>query len=154
MPRPADPRHAVAMPSRPAPPYVGEDRRALLREEVGRLRARESRRVFDASVHVGRLAGPRSGFVLRARDTPAIDVALRVEVVSCLLEESPADWRTVWLVRPGTPERHDQDLGWWSAAGIAFGIHDRRLDGCFVVTRSGWRDVCTDETRVWARLRL
>src|SRR3954453_11259094 len=47
---------------------VDARRRWALREEVGRLRARESRRVFDPSVHVGILGGGRAGFVLRAKD--------------------------------------------------------------------------------------
>lgn len=132
----------------------GADRRTLLREEVGRFRARESRRVFDLSVHVGVLAGSRDSFVVRAQDLPAVDAALRIDVLSSLLEESPDRWRTAWLVRPGTPEVHDLDLQWLAAARTAFGMHGRSLDGFFVVTRSGWRDVLTDEMRVWKRLRL
>jgi hypothetical protein len=130
------------------------ERRALLRLEVGRLRARESRRVFDASVHVGVLAGPRTGFVVRAQDLPAVDAALRTDVVSALLEDSPTEWATVWLVRSGAPEPYDADLAWWAAARRAFGMHDRTPDGCYVVTRSGWRDVVSGEVRSWARLRL
>ena len=129
-------------------------RRGLLRQEVGRFRMRESRRVFDSSVHIGRLAGPRTGFVLRAQDVPAMDAALRVDVLCALLEDSPREWRTTWLVRPGTPEPHDLDRQWFAAARAAFGILDRSCDGCYVLTRAGWRDLLTDETRTWARLRL
>jgi hypothetical protein len=135
-------------------PDVSEDRRRLLREEVGRFRARESRRVFDASVHVGVLGGPRTGFVVRARDLAAVDAALRVDVLTALVEESPMEWCTAWLVRPGVPEPHDLDLQWLSAAHTAFGIHGRRLDGCYAITRSGWRDLLTGESRAWVRLRL
>jgi hypothetical protein len=141
-----DPVH----PSR-TPPAA---RPALLRLEVGRLRARESRRVFDSSVHVGVLAGPRTGFVVRAQDHPVVDAALRTDVLSALLEGSPPEWRTVWLERSGTPEPYDADLAWWAAARTAFGMHDRTADGCYVVTRTGWRDVLTGEVRQWARLRL
>jgi hypothetical protein len=133
---------------------VDARRRWALREEVGRLRARESRRVFDPSVHVGILGGGRAGFVLRAKDSPALDTALRIEVACRLLVDSPPQWRTAWLVRGGTPESHDLDLQWLSAARMGFGIHDRVLDGCFVVTRTGWRDVVTGERREWTRLRL
>jgi hypothetical protein len=132
----------------------GPDRRLLLRQEVGRFRARESRRVFDVSVHVGVLGGPRDSFVVRAQDLPAVDAALRTDVVAALVGNSPASWRTAWLVRPGTPEPHDLDLQWLAAASSAFGMHDRTLDGFFVLTRAGWRDVLTDEARVWKRLRL
>jgi hypothetical protein len=129
-------------------------RRRLLRQEVGRLRARESRRTFDASVHVGVLCGERTGFVLRAKDLPVLDAALLREVASRLVEESPDTWRTAWLVRPGTTDAHDLDLQWLAAVTAGFGSHGRPLDGCFVLTRSGWRDVRTDEARTWVRLRL
>ena len=143
------------MPVPPAPPTdAGAERRLLLRQEVGRFRERESRRVFDTSVHVGVLAGPRTGFVARAADLPALDVALRIDVVSTLLEQSPESWRTAWVVRAGTPEVHDIDLEWLAAVHVGFGVHERPLDGCFVITRVGWRDLHSGERRVWARLRL
>jgi hypothetical protein len=125
-----------------------------LREEVGRLRLRESRRVFDASIHVGELGGPRTGFVVAARDLPVMDVELRVDVVARLLEDTPASWQTAWLVRPGTPEPHDVDLQWFAAARVGFAMHGSPLDGCYVVTRAGWRDMVSDERRTWVRLRL
>jgi hypothetical protein len=129
-------------------------RSRLLRLEVGRFRARESRRVFDVAVVVGELGGDRDSFVVRAQDQPAVDTALRTDVVSALLEDSPPAWRTAWVARPGTPEPHDLDLQWLAAARTAFGMHARPLEGFFVVTRSGWRDVLTDESRAWRRLRL
>jgi hypothetical protein len=132
----------------------GTHLRMLLREEVGRFRARESRRVFDLSVHVGLLGGAGDSFVVRAQDLPAVDAALRTDVVAALLDGAPRAWRMAWLVRPGTPEPHDLDLQWLAAATAGFGMHDRTLDGFFVLTRSGWRDVLTDEVRVWKRLRL
>jgi hypothetical protein len=33
-------------------------------------------------------------------------------------------------------------------------VHARPLDGFYVVTRTGWREVLTDEAQVWSRLRL
>jgi hypothetical protein len=144
--RPGHPLRPASAPVAPRP--------ALLRLEVGRLRARESRRVFDSSVHVGVLAGPRTGFVVRAQDHLAVDTALRTDVVSALLEDSPPEWSTVWLERAGTPEPYDADLAWWAAARTAFGMHGRPVDGCYVITRTGWRDVLTGEVRQWARLLL
>jgi hypothetical protein len=141
------------VPDTPDPdPDAG--RRALLREEVGRFRARESRRVFDTSVQVGELGGPRTGFVVRAADLPAFDDGLRTDVVGALLEESPAAWTTVLVFRPGTPEQHDVDLRWLAAATAAFAAHDRPLQACYVVCRTGWRDVRTGASRSWTRLRL
>jgi hypothetical protein len=130
------------------------DRARLLRAEVGRLRQRETRRVFDTTVYVGTLGGDRDSFVVRARDVPAIDGAVRIDVLSALLERSPGDHRTTWLTRVGSPDPYDQDLAWLAAARTAFAMHGQRLDGCFAVTRYGWRDVLTGETRTWRRLRL
>ncbi len=133
--------------------------RPHLRLEVGRLRQRESRRVFDPSVHVGRLAGPRDSCVVRAQDLPVIDRALRVELVSALLaDQETADQDTgeqdAWLVRPGPPELHDSDLAWLAATSFAFTAHGVGLTGFYVVTRTGWLDVQTGESQVWKRLRI
>jgi hypothetical protein len=148
--------HAGAVPetTRSATPPRADVRLRTLREEVGRLRQRETRRRFDACLHVGELGGQRTGFVVAARDLPVMDVELRVDVVSRLLQESPSSWCTAWLVRPGTAEQHDEDLRWLSAVRTAFAMHDRLLDGCYAVTRYGWRDLVTAETRSWVRLRL
>jgi hypothetical protein len=139
---------------RPGGPSSTTLRRLQLREEVGRFRNGESRRSFDPSVHVGELGGDRTGFVLRARDRPAMDVEMRIDISCRLVAESPSAWRTAWLVRPGTPECHDLDLHWLAALRTAFGIHGRPLDGCYVITRAGWRDVVTGDQQLWARLRL
>jgi len=136
------------------PGTVATNLRAALRAEVGRLRRRESRVVFDSSVHVGVPGEDRDSFVVRAQDRPVLDMALRVDVLSRLLEDSPEDWRAAWLVRAGTVDLHDDDLRWFAAARTAYAIHDRALDGFWVVTRSGWRDVVSDDRRVWKRLRL
>jgi hypothetical protein len=132
------------------------DPRPLLRLEVGGLRRRESRRVFDPSVHVGALGGPRRSFVFRAQDRPVMDRGLRVEVMCSLLDEREDDvaGAAVWLVRPGVPELSDLDLEWQSAAGFAFATRERRPAGFYVVTRTGWLDVRSGESRVWKRLRL
>lgn len=126
----------------------------LLREEVGRFRQREQRRRFDAAVYVGRLGGARDAFVVRAMDLPAVDAALRVDVLSSLLDAGDPAWETAWLMRPGMPEPHDADLAWFSAARRAFAIHDRTLAAFYAITRYGWRDVVTGESRTWKRLRL
>ena len=99
------------------PPTVGADvaRRVLLREEVGRFRRGESRRVFDASVHVGVLAGPRTGFVARAQDVPALDAALKVDVdEQAMLAQS---WVPVY---PGA-DWHEREC--WEMFGVIFEGH-------------------------------
>ena len=130
------------------------DLRPLLRLEVGGFRSRESRRVFDAAVHVGVPAGERDSFVLRAQYQPAVDDGLRIEVLTSLVGQSPAGCTTAWVTRPGVPHPHELDLQWLSAACVAFGLHGRSLGGFFAVTRNGWLDVRTGEARTWKRLRI
>jgi hypothetical protein len=144
-------RHAVQM-DRGSRPDVARQRQ--LREEVGRFRARESRRVFDPAVHVGRLGEARSSFVVPARDLPVMDAGLRIDVCSALLDGAEEGWDTAWLTRPGTPEPHDLDLHWLAAIDEAFAMHGRVLGSFWVITRYGWRDTVSDECRVWKRLRL
>jgi hypothetical protein len=130
------------------------DAAALLRQEVGRLRQRETRRVFDATVHVGRLGGPHDSFVVRAQDLPAVDTALRTDVLAAMLEGAPPDWMSTWLTRPGRPVLGDDDLAWLAAARTAYGMHGRQLATCHAVTRYGWVDLVTGSSREWKRLRL
>jgi len=146
--------------------HVQTDTRARLRQEVGSLRVRESRRRFDATINVGRLAGERQSFVVRAQDLPVLDAALRIDVVSSLVDsfsaergentgrEQAADRLTAWVTRPGSPASHDMDLQWLAAGTTAFAMHGRTLTGFYAVTRYGWLDVRTEESRIWKRLRL
>ena len=111
--------------------------------------------MFDTVVHLGRLDGPRERFVARATDLPALDEALRVEVLSGLL--ATAAWHpsyAVWLTRAGVPEPHDEDLAWLAAARLAFAAHGHGLDGFYAVTRTGWLDLLSGARQTWKRLRL
>jgi len=130
--------------------------RQLLRHEVGMLRARESRRVFDSVIKVGHLGGQHESFIARARDRPALDVALCTDVVSALVTE--IDPRlgtlTVWLTRAGGPEPHETDWRWMAAAAVACGQHGREIDGFYAVTRTGWIDLRNGQSQIWKRLRL
>lgn len=143
----------------------------LLRREVGELRRRESRRVFDAVVYVGALDGTRDSFVVRASSIPVLDPALRIEIVSSLVEDQTHPAPLVggtgtgvrrgatapveaWLTRAGPPEPYDSDLAWLAAATTAFGAHGLTLGAFHAVTRYGWLNVRTGETRTWQRLRL
>lgn len=128
--------------------------RARLRLEVGRFRARESRRVFDTVVYVGRLDGPRDSFVARAQDLTVMDAGLRIDVVEALVEATADQATEAWITRAGIPAPHDEDLAWLAAAISAFAIHGRPLDGFYVFTRTGWLDPRSGESRSWRRLRL
>jgi hypothetical protein len=126
-----------------------------LRTEVGLLRMRETRRVFDVQVHLGALGGgEHDTFVVRAQDVPVLDQGLRTEVVVVLAEQLGTRDPAVWVTRPGVPELHDVDLHWLSATDRAFAELGRPSPEFYAVTRYGWLDVRTGQGRSWKRLRL
>jgi hypothetical protein len=114
---------------------------ALLCQEVVALRARESRRAFDATVYVGSLDGARDSFVVRARDLPVIDRAVRLDVVSALVERLGDRPVCAWLTRPGRPDLLGSDTAWMHAARAGFAMHGLPLGGFWVVTPKGWSEV-------------
>jgi hypothetical protein len=64
------------------------------------------------------------------------------------------DARTsIWLTRGGELCVGDADLAWFAAARTAFGRHGIGDPGVHVVTRYGWLDLCTGESRTWRRVR-
>jgi hypothetical protein len=133
---------------------VAPDLARLLRREVGLLRRRETRRRFDLSVHVGVLGAERDGTVVAARDEPVVDAGVRADLVTGLLDGAPAAWDQCWITRPGDPEQHDLDLAWLAAARAGFAAHGRVLRSFHTLTRYGWRDVASGQSRSWVRLRL
>jgi hypothetical protein len=128
---------------------------SLLRLEVGRLRAEESHGHFDTVVHLGRLGAPPATCAVSRDDVPVLDPGTRTDVVARLLEEQAApDGACVWLTRAGEPHVQDEDLAWLSAASRAFGSIGCSLGDFWTVTRTGWIDVRTGDSRTWKRLRL
>ena len=129
---------------------------SLLRLEVGRLRRDESRQRFDTVVHVGRLGGERRTCTVAPTELGTLDAGTRTEVIARLLEEDPVPEGPagVWVTRAGEPQIQDDDLAWHSAACLAFGALGRSLEGFWAVTRTGWLDVRTGESRTWKRLRI
>lgn len=138
-------------------PLTDPATRALLRLEVGRLRARERRRRFDSVVHLGVLGGDHGCCPVPAGD-PVVDPGTRTDVVSRLLDAAQVSAGpsapSVWLTRPGDPVLQDDDLAWLAASSRAFGAFGRGLAGFWSVTRTGWLDVRTGERHTWTRLRL
>ena len=117
---------------------------ASLEHEVDLLARRETRPRFDALLHLGRLDDPdraQPGFVVRRQDLPLLDHGLRAEVVGALLLDVGATSASVWLVRPGAASPHDEDFAWFAATRLAFASAGAVLEGFYVVTPEGWRDV-------------
>lgn len=129
---------------------------SLLRQEVGALRRRESRRRFDTEIRAGRIGGEHRVRNVSRDDLRVLDAGTRTEVVTWLLEElteacAPVQ---VWTTRAGEPTVQDDDLAWLSASLRAVGALGLTLDGFWAVTRTGWLDVRSGERRTWKRLRL
>jgi hypothetical protein len=139
--------------SDPAAPNEGD-----FREEVDRLRGGERRRIFPVGVHVGVPAGVRRRLEVPWPVPQEYDAGLSFDLLDALVDElvrgeSPSGHAWTWLTRPGVPEVHDCDLGWLAAARRAFCSHGLALAGFRTVTRTGWLDPVTGESRTFKRPR-
>lgn len=124
-------------------------RDAGLRGEVADLRQRERRRVFPATLRAGSGAAELPWPVPRWCDD-----GLLHDLVDALLDAEPGAVVPLRLTRPGVPELHDLDVRVAAVCDRAFAAHGRRHDGLVVLTRYGWLDVRTGESRRWKRLRV
>ena len=128
------------------------------RAEVARFRAGERRRVFPATLHLGVPEGPRPSLQTPWPVPAEYDAGLRFDLAVALVDTLLPQWPVgedpwAWLTRPGVPEVHDCDLGWLSAVWRALAAHGLALRGFRAVTRPGWLDPVTGESRTWKRLR-
>ncbi len=144
----------------------------LLRAEVAALRRREQRRIFPARLCLGTspARGPGHELAWPPRDPPDVGLLFdlvdslfdTVSTVSTASDDSAVGCSRLWLVRPGVPEVHDLDLRVASVAvrvAAARGPAHRSPHGpahgpLVVLTRYGWLDPLTGESRRWKRLRL
>ena len=126
---------------------------ALLRQEVGRFRAAEQRRRFPTTLHVGRLDGTRTALEVPATAGP-LDRATAFDLLDCRLDARLPAEVEAWVTRPGVPELHDEDLLWMTVTSAAVAARGASLVSFHAVTRTGWLDVRTGESKVWVRLRL
>jgi hypothetical protein len=132
-------------------PAVSEASAALLRAEVRRFVTEcGTRRALPTVAHVGRLAAERVTIPADA----SYEAGLRADLLTRALERAGAPARTgVWLTRAGFTTAGDQDLAWLAAADTAFGRHGVTRVPFFTVTRHGWLDVRSGESRTWPRVR-
>ena len=127
------------------------DRGAALRMEVRRFATLcGTTRALPTLVHVGVLAGDR---VTVAAD-PSYDAGLRADLLTRALDRvTDVEHSSVWLTRGGHLTVGDVDLAWFAAARAAFGRHGADDPAAHVVTRHGWLDLRTGESRTWRRVR-
>ena len=129
------------------------------RREVATFRVPDRRRTFPMHLHVGLPDGDRRRLEVPWPVPASYDVGLRLDLADALVDALAAEWPPEapawgWLTRPGLPELHDCDLAWLAVLRHAFGVHDLTLAGFRAVTRTGWLDVLTGESRTWKRLRV
>jgi len=125
----------------------------VLRREVGRFRAEEKRRRFPTTLHVGRIDG--SQYVLEVPESAEpLDRATAFDLLDCRLDAELPSEVEAWVTRPGVPEVHDQDLLWLTVTAAAVAARGAALASFHAITRTGWLDVRTGDSRVWVRLRL
>jgi hypothetical protein len=117
---------------------------------VGSLRPRQG---FALVVHVGFPDGDQVSLDVPWALARLQDAGLRFDLADALISQRSTDEPFVWLTRPGTPVPHDLDHGWHAAFLRVAGAHEISLAGFRVVTRTGWYDVATADSRVWKRLR-
>ena len=142
---------------------------AALRTEVALLRGEEQRRVFALRLALGEpgVRGPRtllSGGVAPWEGAPWptqpwLDRGLRLDVADRLVgrvatTHAAGDPVRAWLLRPGQPSLHDEDVAWLAATRHALSAHGLDLDGFWSVTRYGWLDPVSGASRSWKRLRI
>ncbi len=132
-------------------PMISSTTATLLRDEVRRFVTEcGTRRALPTLVHVGVLAGHR---IALPADT-SYDAGLRADLLTRALDrfDDPTPLMA-WLTRGGFPSVHDADLAWLAAADLGFGRHGVQRVSFFTVTRHGWLDVRTGDTRSWQRVR-
>ena len=138
--------------SHPCPDPIAPETHVLLRRAVLDFRAFEHRKVFAPVVHVG----VPGGVVLAyepPRDQP-LEHGLLADLVAAWLQRTTTEAvdPLVWVTRTGDFVLEDADAAWLSAARSAYAEADVPLT-MVVVTRRGWWDPRSGQSRVWKRLR-
>lgn len=135
--------HPAGDSRRPHDPWERRARAAVL--DLART---EVRRRHPTLLRVGDPCGAAD---VVAED-PAWDHALRTDLLTALLWRRRGQNPLVWLTRTGSLAWQDVDQRWYAAflaSRVEIGLGAQLL----VVTRHGWHDPGTGETRTWRRIR-
>jgi hypothetical protein len=108
-------------------------------------------RSLPTTCHVGHPGSEHAQWVHGAADD---DPALRADLVERAIDGLlVTDGACAWVTRGGELKITDADAEWFAATRMAFERHGLRLPAFFVLNRSGWLDLVTDERRQWTRVR-
>jgi hypothetical protein len=114
------------------------------------VRAAGTRRSLATTCHVGHPGGERTWWPHNVTADPSVRADLVERAVDGLLI---ADNACAWVTRGGGLDVEDADAEWFAAAMTAFARHGLPLSAFFVLNRSGWLDLVSNERREWSRVR-
>jgi hypothetical protein len=109
-----------------------------------------NRRALPTSCHVGHPGGEHSRFAHAAVD----EASLRADLVERALDGlEVVDGACAWVTRGGELHLTDADAEWFAASMTAFARYGLVLPAFFVLNRTGWIDLVSEERRQWTRVR-
>ena len=79
----------------------------------------------------------------------ATDAGLRADLLERVLDDLDPAVVLPWFTRGGALAPNDTDFAWYAAARTAFGRHGHPLRAFYVLTRTGWLDLCSDRSTPW-----
>ena len=129
---------------------ISRDMHRLLRRAVLDHCTSEPRRVHPPLVHVGVPGGAEAVLA----DVEPTYHGLRCDLVAAMLSRTSRGSATplVWLTRIGPLDVQDVDMRWLASARAAYAEAGLPLV-MVVVTRRGWRDPRSGESRTWVKLK-
>ena len=110
-----------------------------------------TRRSLPTTCHVGHPAGEQSRWLPEVNTDHALRADLVERAIDGLLVVEGA---CAWVCRGGALQISDVDAEWFGAARTGFGRHGLSLPAFFVLNRTGWLDLVSEERRLWSRVRV
>lgn len=109
-----------------------------------------TRRSLPTICHVGHPGGAQA----RWPHAVTTDHSVRADLVERAIDGLVvAEGACAWVCRGGALEVSDVDAEWFAAARTAFARHGLTLPAFFVLNRTGWLDLVSEERRQWSRIR-
>ena len=109
-----------------------------------------NRRALPTTAHVGHPGGEHSRFAHATVD----EASLRADLVERALDGlAVTEGACAWVTRGGELALTDADAEWFTASMTAFARYGLELPAFFVLNRTGWLDLVSEERRRWTRVR-
>jgi hypothetical protein len=108
------------------------------------VRSAGARRVMPTVFHVGSPGRRPTVNHFAIADDRRFDHGLRADLVERAVGALSCERPVGWVTRTGTLAPTDPDFDWFAATREAFARHDLTLPGFFVITRTGWLNLMTE----------